>query len=112
MSENEVRIRNNVDADGNPAGGRFSAIGLNGHFQDGPLGRGDERRTPNGCFVEDLLVVVEARLKFYQGTRFNCVENGEALRHVETALAFLRKRTERREKQGVEGVNEVHKSED
>ena len=106
MSENEVRIRNSVDAEGNPAGGTFSAVGLNGRFQDGPLGRGEERRTPNGCFVEDLLVIAEARMKFYQNTRFNCGENARALDHISDALMCLRSRTERREAAGVEGLNE------
>ena len=106
MSENKVRIRNTVDENGDPGGGTFTGRGLNGSFQDGPLGRGEKRKKPNGCFVEDLLMVAEARMQFYQGTRFACDENAKALNHISDALMCLRSRTERREAQGVEGTNE------
>ena len=113
--EKDLRIRNWVDEDGDPAGGYFvlyvhegpgKGKRLEGNFQDGPLGRGKCRREPNGCFVEDLLEVCEARMKFYQSSRFKCGENAEALDHISDALMCIRSRTERREAEGVEGTLE------
>lgn len=47
---------NRVDADGNPAGGSLSGKGLSIEWQDGPLGRGADRKEPNGAFVETVSV--------------------------------------------------------
>ena len=51
----KIECDNNNDADGNPAGGTVSGVGLSISWQNGPLGRGTERREPNGAFVEGVI---------------------------------------------------------
>ena len=94
------------DADGNPAGGTTFGPGLCIGWQHGPLGRGDKRREPNGCFVETVIVAAIDRLGHYQRSRFNCGENAEAIEHLGRALDALESRTARREEQQVEGTHE------
>ena len=105
----DIAGHNAVDTNGNPAGGYcydgYFDVG-NGempHFmvkwQDGPLDRAAKQK-PNGAFVEDLLEVCRIRLEFYQGSKFACEENAEALQHIEGAMAALAKRRERRVEQG------------
>ena len=71
----------NRELDGNPAGGYVAGVGFRIDWQDGPLGRGEERREPNGAFVEDVLLACLERMRFYQGEsedgsgRFRCREN-------------------------------------
>lgn len=95
------------DAAGNPAGGYSKSIGLEVTWQNGPLGRGADRKPQNGAFVEDLLRAVVARIEWYQESKFKCRENAIALTHVETALLWLGKRTADREARGVEGTHEA-----
>jgi hypothetical protein len=102
----DVVIENNLDSDGNPAGGVAVGNGLLVRWQNGPLGRGEERQEPNGAFVEDVLSVVLARLRFYQETKFACHENAEAIHYVEQAITMLQRRTAARESRGVEGTLE------
>jgi hypothetical protein len=94
------------DANGNPAGGVVNGNGIHIRWQNGPLGRGKKRKEPNGAFVEDVIRAAIHRLRWYQGTRFPCRENENALVHMEAALAWLEKRTERREREGTEGTHE------
>ena len=49
------------DKDGNPAGGVSSGRGFAISWQNGPLGRGVERREPNGAFVEDVIAAADAK---------------------------------------------------
>lgn len=100
-------FHNYVDGDGNPAGGDASATGISITWQNGPLGRGEERKEPNGAFVETVLAIAAERLKFYQNSRFACTENEQALQKVEAAIASLKNRTARREQAGVEGEHGV-----
>lgn len=93
------------DADGNPAGGTTFAPGLCIGWQHGPLGRGDNRQEPNGCFVETVIAAAVDRLEYYQASRFNCAENADALRYLTLALAALESRTARRNAQNVEGTH-------
>lgn len=97
---------NLLDNDGKPAGGTASATGVKIEWQNGPLGRGEDRKEPNGAFVETLLGITRARILWYNDSGFECPENTEALEAIDTALAALNKRTERRENQGVEGTHE------
>lgn len=97
--------KHNKDDAGNPAGGTTSGVGIEIMWQDGPLGRGTDRKEPNGAFVEDVLNAAIGRLQFYQGSKFNCRENQIALTHMETALLWLQKRTADREARGVEGTH-------
>jgi hypothetical protein len=101
----EIRADHRLDASGSPAGGTTSARGLLIAWQDGPLGRGADRQEPNGAFVETVLEAALNRLAHYQGTRFACPENANALRLIDAALAEIRARTSRREVAGTEGTH-------
>jgi len=101
-----LREQHKKDEAGNPAGGTTSGVGIEIMWQDGPLGRGAERKEPNGAFVEDVLRAAIGRLQFYQASKFNCRENQIALTHMETALLWLQERTAKREARGVEGTHE------
>lgn len=92
------------DLNGNPAGGFASGVGFCISWQNGPLGRGEKRKEPNGAFVETIIVAAKRRIEYYQESRFNCKENAEALHHLEEALKWLRSRTASRETRGVEGL--------
>lgn len=97
-----------TDTDGNPAGGVSYGTGFAVSWQNGPLGRGDERREPNGAFVETMLGVVKGRLEFYETAaagRFACDENKAALACIQSALNVLDGRTKAREERGVEGTH-------
>lgn len=94
-----------LDADGNPAGGSTTGLGLTVVWQSGPLGRGDDRIGPNGAFVEGVIAAAIGRLDFYQASRFNCAENADALLHLRRALAACQRRTRAREDRGVEGTH-------
>lgn len=95
-----------VDDEGRPAGGVNYGTGFCISWQNGPLGRGDERKRPNGAFVETILAVVASRIEFYNVSGFRCAENDAALAHIYAALATLKERTDRREAEGVEGTHE------
>lgn len=95
-----------TDADGNPTGGSTSGVGVSIHWQNGPLGRGDDRKEPNGAFVEGVVKAAIGRLAFFQSSKFSCRENAIALTHLETALLWLGKRTADREARAVEGLHE------
>lgn len=95
------------DENGNPAGGVTSGRGFTISWQNGPLGRDNERKEPNGAFVEDVLDAVAQRIDFYQGSKFACEENSEALHHINQAAAALDRRTKTREARKIEGTHEV-----
>lgn len=97
-----------VDGDGNPSGGWATAIGLEINWQDGPLGRGEDRREPNGTFVETVITAVIGRLEFYQTAsdgKFECAANSVAIGHLRIALGELNARTAEREAREVEGTH-------
>ena len=103
----EMKEIHKLDENGNPSGGTTDGIGLHITWQDGPLGRGADRKEPNGAFVEDALRAVIGRLEFFQtasGRKFACRENAIALTHLETALLWLEQRTREREERAVEGT--------
>ena len=104
----KCRVRNEVDRDGNPAGGRVQGVGLEIEWQDGPLGRGDDRREPNGAFVETVVHAAMERIRFYQSAKngkFYCEENAKAYIRLAEALGALQQRTQRREDEGTEGTH-------
>jgi hypothetical protein len=103
----DLFARHFYDEHGNPAGGTTYAPGLCIGWQHGPLGRGAERRPPNGCFVETVIAAAMDRLDFYQRGKFACDENAEALKHLQYALQVLNDRTARREAREVEGTHTV-----
>lgn len=94
------------DADGNPAGGTVEAVGLHIEWQNGPLGRGDDRTEPNGAFVETVIAAAVQRLEYYNAGKFRCRENSLAITRLEEALHWLNHRTAAREARGVEGTHE------
>ena len=105
----DFSARNNSDEDCNPTGGWVSGTGINIQWQDGPLGRGDERKRPNGAFVEDVIAAAKQRLEYFQkaaGGRFACEENEDAIQCLVDALVALDGRTARREREGVEGTHQ------
>ena len=102
----ELSAHHRIGDGGRPAGGQTYAPGLSIAWQDGPLGRGEDRTAPNGCFVETVIEAAVDRLNFYQAGPFNCTENGDALVALHRALLALNKRTNRREAEGTEGTHE------
>ena len=105
---------NAVDLDGNPAGGDVEGKGFSIDWQNGPLGRGEERQEANGAFVEDVITAVLKRLEFYQKGddystgppgKFFCRENALAIDRLEECLHWLQARTARRELEGMEGTH-------
>ena len=93
------------DENGNPAGGNTYGNGFAIAWQNGPLGRENDRKEPNGAFVEDIIYAAVNRLEFYQNSEFACEENAEALKALRLALEWLDSRTYNREKRGVEGTH-------
>lgn len=96
---------NDVDVNQNPTGGSVRGTGLSIDWQNGPLGRGDERKEPNGAFVETVIAAALQRIEAYQASKFKCRENALAITKLEEALHWLNARTNRREYQKVEGTH-------
>jgi hypothetical protein len=94
-----------TDANENPAGGCTSGRGFTISWQNGPLGRGNERREPNGAFVEDVIAAAADRIEFYQSSKFASDDNAEALEHLRKANEALQRRTRDREAREVEGTH-------
>ena len=90
-----------------PTGGVSSGRGFTISWQNGALGRGNDRKEPNGAFVEDVIQAVIGRLREYQDTPFACSENADALDHLELAALALDRRTTNREARDVEGTHNV-----
>jgi hypothetical protein len=105
MDNQELEVRNSLDENNMPAGGYIKGVGLNINWQDGPLGTGERRQSPNGTFVETVVRAAVKRLEFYQSTQFECGENEEAIRHLKSALTAMARRTASRESRGVEGTH-------
>lgn len=93
--------------DDKPAGGVSSGRGFTISWQNGPLGRDNDRKEPNGAFVEDVIQAVIGRIKFYQDSKFNCESNAQALVALEKAAEYLDQRTKDRESREVEGTHSV-----
>ena len=89
----------------NPAGGTTFGRGFDIGWQNGPLGRGDDRKEPNGAFVEDIIASAADRLQYYQDSRFARKSNAMALVHLDEALRALDARTADREDRDVEGTH-------
>lgn len=93
------------DENGNPAGGVSCGRGFAISWQNGPLGRGDDRKIPNGAFVEDVIQAVIGRIEFYQKSKFMCMDNENALKYLRLAAEALDHRTKDREQRNVEGTH-------
>ena len=124
--DQSVYGHNNTDEDGNPTGGSaqwpndppdlsgdprlkqvlIDRVGVTRiQWQDGPLGRGAERRLSNGAMVEDVIKVCIKRMQFYQDSKFKCRENALAITKLEEALHWMNARTQDREERQVEGAH-------
>ena len=101
----DFRYENRRDVNSNPTGGYVSGVGLSIHWQDGPLGRGEDRKEPNGAFVETVIAAAMQRLEFYQDSKFKCDENRQAIYKLNEALEILHSRTQNREQRKVEGTH-------
>ncbi len=97
--DNEFRITK----DGLPRGGVSAGMGFEVHWQNGPITEGGGR---NGAFIEDLLQCCLSRLEFFQGTRFACEHNQQAINHIKDAVGILNMRTTERRRRGVEGTQQ------
>ena len=98
-----------TDENGMPAGGVSDGRGFSISWQNGPLGRGNYRREPNGAFVEDVIAAVIGRMEFYQrasGGKFACQENEDAIAALKHAAKRLDDRTRERENREVEGTHQ------
>ena len=104
MQQN-IQCENKNDDYDNPAGGTVRGVGLTIDWQNGPLGRDEDRIAPNGAFVETVIAAALQRLEYYNASRFRCRENSLAITHLEEALAWLHHRTAEREKRQVEGTH-------
>lgn len=107
MIDKNVVYQNISDPDGNPTGGSFEGTGLSIEWQNGPLGRGADRKAPNGAFVETVIFAAKQRIEYYQASKFNCRENAIAVTKLEEALMWLNKRTADREERQVEGEHKA-----
>ncbi len=94
-----------TDTEGRPTGGSTHGRGIDIVWQNGPLGRDEDRIEPNGAFVEGVIAAAIDRIQFYQ-TKFACRENALAITKLEEALHWLNARTARREAAGTEGTHE------
>lgn len=72
-------------------------------FQEGAIAEAGV----NGISNEALLAIVKDRLEGFQSGKFRCEENAIALSKVESALKWMRRRTETRLARGVEGTHKV-----
>lgn len=104
----EFTAQNYSDNNGNPAGGFVDGVGLAIKWQNGPLGRDEDRIDANGAFVETLIAATIQRIQYYQtanGGKFACRENALAITKLEEAGMWLDKRTNDREARKVEGTH-------
>lgn len=95
-----------TDDEGRPEGGSSFGVGFSISWQHGPLGRGEDRKQPNGAFVETIIEAAVDRLRFYQTTEFACEENRQAIMSLDDALFVLNERTKNREARQVEGTHQ------
>ena len=105
-----IEQKHDVDGDGNPAGGHTVGVGIDIVWQDGPLGRGDDQKEPNGAFVEGVIKSAIGRMQFYQEAnegKFRCRENAIAITKLEEAVLWMKSRTSDREKREVEGTHKA-----
>ncbi len=102
----KFKAENKCDENGNPTGGSVTGIGLKIDWQDGPLGRGDDRQEPNGAFVETVIAAVIQKLEHYNADKFKCRENSVAITKLEEAGMWLNQRTINRERRESEGTHQ------
>lgn len=72
-------------------------------FQNDPI----RESGVNGAHHEDLLAIVVDRLMSFQDGKFACRDNALAIQSLKQALFYLRRRTEDRQRRGVEGTSDI-----
>lgn len=105
MNNQELTQEHHLNHDNKPAGGYTEGVGVHIRWQDGPLGRGEDRLAPNGAFVETVIRAAKDRIEHYQSTEFASDYNARAISHLDDALEELCQRTADREARGVEGTH-------
>ena len=105
--EQQIQESHITDSNHNPAGGKSSATGFVINWQNGPLGRGDDRKPPNGAFVESIIQAAIGRMSFYQRSKFRCLENAEVIHLLKKSISILNGRTKARDQRGVEGTHQI-----
>lgn len=75
-------------------------------FQEGPV----KESGINGCQTEDVIDVLLERLAKFQDGPLGCKENAQAIMHLSLARVWLITRTQNRQRQGVEGTMDPHKT--
>lgn len=103
----KLTAENLTDKEGNPSGGSVKGMGIDIKWQNGPLGRGEDRKAPNGAFVEGVLQSALQRLQFFQASKFRHHRNHNAIVWLERAMEELELRTKERESRDVEGTHAV-----
>lgn len=88
-------------------GGVSCGRGFTISWQNGPLGRGNDRKEPNGAFVEDVIEAAKRRLEAFQASKFECDQNEQAIACLYAALILLDERTKERDNKGVEGTYDI-----
>ena len=76
---------NKVGQDGNVTGGHSYGVGIEIHWQDGPVVDGVRK----GAVVEDVLGAALQRIEAYQDTRLSCRENDMAITKIQEAIHWL-----------------------
>lgn len=71
-------------------------------FQDGPLAE----HGANGTTNEDVIEAIIERLEALNTPPYACRENSVAITHLQTALLWLKFRTDNRVKRNVEGTSQ------
>jgi hypothetical protein len=89
MIMSDIVTHHFFDVNGNPAGGTTFGRGFAIGWQNGPLGRGVDRKESNGAFVEDVIEAAADRLAYYQGSTFASDHNARALDALRMALKAL-----------------------
>ena len=102
-----VMGHNFSDSDGNPAGGHVDGTGFHIVWQNGPLGSGEDRQPASGAFVEDVLIALLERMRWYQEGKFACRENALTVTKLEEAAHWMQHRREDRDRRGVLGEHSV-----
>ena len=101
----DLKINNYTNDEGAPTGGDVSGLGIGIKWQNGPLGRGDDRIEANGAFLTTVIRAALTRLEYFQDSKFKCKENEWAIDNLRSAINHLNSRTQRRENQGTEGTH-------
>jgi len=105
VSGQPIEAEHHTDGDGNPDGGWAEGCGFQVRWQRGTLDRDSEGHPWNGAFPVTVLEAVMQRLTYYQGGKFSCRENEEAVLHIGNAIAALNRRQVAR---FVRGVRDSH----